>query len=137
MDTISRQRRSENMRQIRSRDMKPEMVVRRLTHGLGYRYRLHVKDLPGKPDLVFPSRGKVIFVNGCFWHQHQASRCPISRRPKSNRDYWLPKLDANVARDKANKKKLRTMGWKVLVLWECWAENLDTLERRLVRFLDG
>ncbi len=123
------------MSRIRSRDMRPEMVVRRLLHSLGYRYRLHRKDLPGKPDLVFPSRRKVIFVHGCFWHQHSSSRCPIVRQPKSNRGYWDEKLARNVTRDRRNIRRLRAEGWGVLVCWECWVRDEQVLSERLVRFL--
>ena len=135
MDTISPERRSENMRRIRSKDMKPEMAVRRLVHGMGYRYRLHGAKLPGKPDIVFTRRQKVIFVHGCFWHQHGSKKCPITRKPKSNRDYWLPKLERNRARDIENQKKLRGMGWDCLVIWECQVTGLDALEERIRSFL--
>ncbi len=104
---------------IRSKGMKPEMTVRRLLHSMGYRYRLHRRDLPGKPDLVFPGRRKVIFVHGCFWHQHADPSCKIVRRPKSNREYWLPKLEQNVIRDAENRARLEELGWQVLVIWEC------------------
>ncbi|WP_259397709.1 very short patch repair endonuclease, partial [Burkholderia cepacia] len=109
--------RSDNMRRIRSKDTAPEMAVRRLTHGLGYRYRLHRKDIPGKPDLVFPARRKVIFIHGCFWHQHPG--CREGRPPKSNAAYWLPKLERNQQRDKAALEKLAALGWNALVIWEC------------------
>ena len=112
-------RRSEIMSGIRSKGMKPEMTVRRQLHSVGYRYRLHRRDLPGKPDLVFSGRRKVIFVHGCFWHQHADPACRIARRPKSNREYWIPKLERNVARDSENRARLREMGWKVCVIWEC------------------
>lgn len=137
-DKISKERRSKNMRRIRSKDMKPEMVVRRLVHGMGYRYRLHRKDLPGKPDLVFPGRKKVIFVHGCFWHQHGDPDCKIARRPKSNLDYWNPKLDRNVERDARNQAKLREMGWDPLIVWECQArgrEDPGSMEARVANFL--
>ena len=98
-DSVTPKRRSEIMSNIRAKGMKPEMAVRRITHAMGYRYRLHRKDLPGKPDLVFPSRRKVIFIHGCFWHQHTDPACKIARRPRSNQDYWLPKLERNAARD--------------------------------------
>ena len=104
---------------IRAKGMKPEMTVRRRLHAAGYRYRLHCRDLPGKPDLVFPGRRKVIFVHGCFWHQHADPTCKIARRPKSNRDYWMPKLEGNVARDAASRARLRELGWEVHVIWEC------------------
>ena len=118
-DTVSRERRSEIMSNIRAKGMKPEMAVRRIVHAMGYRYRLHRKDLPGKPDLVFPSRRKVIFVHGCFWHQHADPKCKIARCPRSNRDYWLPKLKRNAERDLEHQTNLLASGWGVLVLWEC------------------
>lgn len=124
------------MRRICSKDTSPEMVVRRLVHRLGYRYRLHRKNLPGKPDLVFPARGKAIFVHGCFWHQHASSRCKIVRKPKSNKAYWTPKLEANVRRDRRNRQHLRRMGWRSLVVWECETADPERLERRIVRFLE-
>ena len=120
-DKITPARRSENMRRIKSKGMKPEMVVRRLVHGLGYRYRLHRKDLPGKPDLVFGPRRSVIFVHGCFWHQHEA--CKDGRLPASNEDYWLPKLARNVERDKEKALALQEAGWRVLAVWECEARD--------------
>src|SRR5436190_9848008 len=133
MDTISPQRRSENMRSIRSRDTKPELVVRSLAHRLGYRFRLHRKDLAGRPDLVFPGRCKVVFVHGCFWHQH--SNCIDGRLPKSRISYWTPKLRRNKKRDKANRDKLRRLGWQTFVVWDCDTKNLPELSRRLNKFL--
>lgn len=135
MDKISTARRSKNMSAIRSKGMKPEMIVRRLAHSVGYRYRLHRKDLPGKPDLVFPSRKKVIFVHGCFWHQHQDPDCKIARLPKSNLDYWLPKLKKNQTRDAEHCQKLKDMGWDVLVIWECQTKDTDNLSEILKAFL--
>jgi DNA mismatch endonuclease (patch repair protein) len=135
VDKVSRERRSEIMSHIRSKGMVPELIVRRLIHGMGYRYRLHRVDLPGKPDLVFPGRSKVIFVHGCFWHQHGHPKCPISRQPKSRRFYWGPKLKRNKERDRAHIRKLRHLGWGVLVVWECQVSNLGTLRRRVARFL--
>jgi DNA mismatch endonuclease (patch repair protein) len=117
MDTLSPADRSRVMAQVRSKDTKPEMAARRLTHALGYRYRLHGGKLPGKPDLVFAGRKKVIFVHGCYWHGHQG--CPNYRVPKSGRDYWVAKLEGNIARDRAHQEKLREMGWESLVIWEC------------------
>lgn len=135
MDKISPERRSANMRSIRSRDTVPEMIVRRLAHQLGYRYRLHGRDLPGKPDLVFRGRRKVIFVHGCFWHQHPISRCADSRRPRTNLGYWEAKLDRNVARDAAHVLDLENTGWKVLIIWDCETKNPLRLAARLRRFL--
>ncbi len=135
VDTVSSRRRSEIMSAIRAKDMKPELIVRRLLHAQGYRYRLHRKDLPGKPDLVFPSLRKVIFVHGCFWHQHSDPCCKIVRQPKSNRQYWLPKLERNVARDAKNSAQLEELGWHVLVVWECQVRAGTQLLTSLVDFL--
>ena len=109
--------------------------MRRLVHGLGYRYRLHRRDLPGHPDLVFPGRRKVILVHGCFWHQHG---CPIYRYPKSRLDFWVPKLERNVERDRSNQARLRELGWDILVVWECQAKRKDTtkLAARLCDFFE-
>lgn len=136
MDTFSRAQRSRIMRLVRSQDTKPEMAVRKLTHALGYRFRLHRKDLPGKPDLVFTSRRKIIFVHGCFWHQHRCKRG--NRIPSSRREYWLPKLQRNAARDKTVLRQLRKLGWRVLVVWECQTKpnKLDRLADRIARFLE-
>lgn len=134
MDKLSRAERSENMRRIRSRNMKPELIVRSLAHRLGYRFRLHRKDLPGKPDLVFPSRAKVVFVHGCFWHQH--SGCIDSRLPKSNPEYWHPKLRGNVQRDAESVVALRKAGWRSLIVWECETKDESRLATQIKRFLD-
>lgn len=126
--------RSENMRRIRSKDTSPELRIRSLIFRAGYRYRLHRKDLPGKPDLVFPKLCKVIFVNGCFWHQH---KCKEAHIPKTNRNYWHPKLEKNKIRDKRNYCELRKMGWSVLVLWECKTQSIKALPHQVIRFLSG
>lgn len=136
MDRVSPEIRSRTMRAIRSKDMKPELAVRRLVHSMGYRYRLHRHSLPGRPDLVFPGRRKVIFVHGCFWHQHSDPDCKISRRPKSNRAYWLPKLDRNVARDAENQAGLHELGWSSLVIWECHVRAGDGIADRIRDFLE-
>lgn len=127
--------RSATMRAVRSTDTTPEMIVRRLLHGLGYRYRLHHKDLPGKPDLVFAGRRKVVMVNGCFWHGHDCVRG--ARPPKANSDYWKKKIGRNVARDATNLASLQDAGWDVLTIWECETKSADrpALERRLCEFL--
>lgn len=133
MDSVSSSRRSEIMARIRSKDTKPEMVVRRMLHGLGYRYTLHRRDLPGVPDLVFPTRRKIIFVQGCFWHQHK--RCADGRIPKSRVGYWKPKLLRNVERDRQNTLKLRRGGWEVMTFWECEIAKIDDVRERLINFL--
>lgn len=134
-DTVSPATRSRIMARVKSTGMKPEMKVRRLLHGLGYRYRLHRADLPGKPDLALPSKGKVIFVNGCFWHNH--SGCPRVRIPATNRDYWLSKLRKNEARDKLNTALLEEGGWAVMTIWECQLRDIEEVAKRLVAFLEG
>lgn len=125
--------RRRTMQAVRSEDTKPELLVRRLVHRLGYRYRLHPRDLPGKPDLVFPSRRKVIFVHGCFWHGHDCTRG--ARMPKTNADYWKRKIERNFARDAATKSALETDGWRVLVIWECEIRNQARLEDRIRHYL--
>jgi DNA mismatch endonuclease (patch repair protein) len=124
--------RSENMRAIRSKDTLPELTVRSLVHALGYRFRLHRPDLPGKPDLAFPGRRKVIFVHGCFWHSHG---CKTGLIPKSNRAFWLPKLRQNKARDRKNLEALSQRGWDALVIWQCELKDLRSLGQRIKRFL--
>ena len=136
MDKIPPQKRAKNMRAIRSKGMKPEMTVRSITHRMGFRYRLHRSDLPGKPDLVFPDRRKAIFVHGCFWHQHTAKTCKITRIPKSNLEYWIPKLERNNARDKKNRSALRKLGWDVLIVWECQLKNQGKVSVRIESFLE-
>jgi DNA mismatch endonuclease (patch repair protein) len=125
--------RSRMMAAVRSKDTQPEMLVRRLVHSMGYRYRLHAARLPGKPDLVFVGKRKIIFVHGCFWHQH--SGCKGSHLPKSNQDYWLPKLERNRVRDAEHLKALRGDGWRYLILWECELCKGAALRRRISRFL--
>lgn len=135
MDTLSKERRSELMSRIGSQNTSPEMLVRKLVFGLGRRYRLHDKTLPGSPDLVLARDQKVIFVHGCFWHQH--SNCRRARMPKSRLNYWLPKLKRNLARDRESVRMLRKQGWQVLTVRECQLANLAVVERRIDRFLSG
>lgn len=133
MDTFSAEQRSAVMRRVRGRDTQPEMAVRRLVHGLGFRYRLHCRDLPGNPDLVFPALRKIIFVHGCFWHGHA---CRSGRnRPSSNTGYWLAKLDRNKERDRLNRRRLKRLGWDVLVIWECQLRRSDRIASRIAGFL--
>lgn len=135
MDTLTPRQRSARMALVKGKNTKPELLVRRLVHRLGYRYRLHRRDLPGTPDLVFAGRGKVIFVHGCFWHRHEG--CALARLPKSRRGFWVPKLTANAERDARNSRALRRLGWRVLTVWECQARDTPRLENRIRRFLDA
>ena len=134
-DTLSPKERSERMSRIRHKDTGPERVVRSIVHGLGYRYRLHAKGLPGRPDLVFRSRRKVIFVHGCFFHRHPDPECRLARLPKSRLDFWLPKLTGNRQRDLRNEAALAGDGWRVLVVWECELPHRKSLVTRISRFL--
>ncbi len=136
-DTLSPAERSKRMGLVRDRDTKPELFVRRLVHGMGFRYRLHRKDLPGKPDLVFPSRRKVIFVHGCFWHRHPDPACPLARLPKSRLDFWVPKLEKNRERDTIKRSELQRLGWDILVVWECELRDPSGLRSRIRDFLTG
>jgi DNA mismatch endonuclease, patch repair protein len=132
-DPFTPLQRSAVMRAVRGKDTTPELLVRRLTHALGYRFRLHAAELPGKPDLVFPGRKKVIFVHGCFWHWHNCKRG--RRMPKANSDYWTQKLHRNQARDRRCRRALRRAGWDVLVIWECQSQDLEKLSERIAAFL--
>jgi DNA mismatch endonuclease (patch repair protein) len=134
-DKLSVTRRSWNMSRIKSRDTNPELAVRRSLHRLGYRYRLHRNDLPGKPDLVLPKHRIVIFVHGCFWHQH--SGCIDCSKPKTNAKYWGPKLSANLQRDRKNRRLLRRLGWTPIVIWECQTQRIEQLRDRLSHKLDS
>lgn len=136
-DTLTPEQRSERMSRVRGKDTKPEILVRRLVHGMGYRYRLHRNNLPGKPDLVFGPRKKVIFIHGCYWHRHEG--CKLARLPKSRLDFWLPKLEGNKARDETKQRELSAMGWKYLVIWECEIQthNLSLLKNKIRMFLEG
>ena len=135
MDTLTPEKRSEVMARIRSKDTKPEKQLRSALHRAGFRFRLHRRSLPGSPDLVFPARRKAIFVHGCFWHSHRCKNG--SRLPKSNRDYWVPKLAENKRRDRKNRRKLAALGWRSLTVWECEVRK-GTALAKAVRFLrDG
>ena len=137
VDVLTKEQRRLCMSRIRSKDTEPELVVRRISHALGYRYRLHRRDLPGCPDLVFPGRQKIVFVHGCFWHRHN---CRKGRSiPSTRREFWKAKLEGNKVRDARNRRVLRRLGWKVLVAWECQTKpaKLDKLADRIVKFLEG
>lgn len=121
------------MSRIRSANTKPEIIVRSLLHRLGFRFRKNVKTLVGKPDIVLKKHNAIVFVHGCFWHQHNG--CKRSNIPKSNQDYWKPKLERNVQRDKQHLKELKKLGWRILTVWECEVKDLPTLEGRLKKFL--
>lgn len=123
------------MRANKKKDSRPELAVRQALYRLGYRYRLHAHDLPGNPDIVLRGRKMVIFVHGCFWHQHQDSRCPLRSHPKSNTHYWRPKLLRNQERDRENEKRVAQIGWRSLTIWECELGNLPAVEEKLSRFL--
>jgi DNA mismatch endonuclease (patch repair protein) len=132
-DVFTKEKRSWIMSRVKGRDTKPEMLVRSFVHRMGYRFRIHRRDLPGNPDIVLPRHGKVIFVHGCFWHGHKP--CPRSKRPATNKIFWNKKLDANIERDKRFRKGLRRMGWKLLVVWQCETHNPEKLFGKLERFL--
>ena len=135
MDIVSPARRSEMMGRIRSKETKPELAVRKLAHRLGYRFRIHRRDLPGSPDLVFPGRRLALFVHGCFWHRHE--NCRYAYNPKSNLEFWQAKFKNNVERDIRAESELESMGWRVAVIWECETNYSDSLSTRLKGILNG
>lgn len=132
MDTLTPVERSRLMSRIKSKNTSPEIAVRSLLHRLGYRFRLHRKDLPGRPDIVLPRHRKIVLVQGCFWHGHD---CRLASKPKSNQGYWGPKIAATQTRDKRNLRALTDQGWLVLELWECEIKSVQNLERRLRLFM--
>ena len=134
-DHISPAERSEIMRAVKSKNTSPEKRVRSVAHRLGLRFRLHRKDLPGSPDLLFPKRKVALFVHGCFWHRHE--NCPRATTPKTNADYWNEKFRRNVERDGETRRKLEKGGWKVLVIWECETKNQESIRAFLLRNLLG
>ena len=133
VDSVAPETRSRIMTAVKSKGTKPEMSVRRLLHGMGYRYRLHRSDLPGCPDLVFPARRKAVFVNGCFWHSHPG--CKRAAVPSTNQDFWLAKLQRTQDRDARNLASLAAQGWSVNTVWECQLKDLASVARRLSTFL--
>lgn len=130
---FSKEKRSWIMSRVKGRDTKPEILVRSFVHRMGYRFRIHGRDLPGNPDIVLPRHGKVIFVHGCFWHGH--NRCPRSKRPTTNKSFWNKKLDGNIKRDRRFRRSLVLKGWGILVVWQCETGDPDRLLRKLERFL--
>ena len=141
MDNLTVEKRSLNMAAVKSSNTKPEVFVRKLLFSLGYRFRLHPKKLPGKPDIVLPKYKSVIFVNGCFWHQHKG--CKDSHYPKSKTDYWIPKLQKNVERDKFNYKNLSSLGYNRLIIWECELKikkgllfNASEIANKIFKFIE-
>jgi len=132
-DTRTPEQRRRIMQSVGTRDTGPELIVRRIVYGLGHRYRLNVKGLPGRPDIVFPGRMKAIFVHGCFWHGHG---CHKGRAPKSRLDYWKPKLKTNKKRDAAQLLALKVLGWSVLTVWQCETTDPKALSSRLSAFLE-
>jgi DNA mismatch endonuclease (patch repair protein) len=132
-DVFTKEKRSWIMSRVKGRDTKPEILVRSIVHRMGFRFRLHQRELPGNPDIVLARHSKVIFVNGCFWHGHK--RCIRSKRPTTNTRFWNKKLDGNIERDKRFRKQLRQMGWKVLVVWQCETMKPEKLLKKLERFL--
>jgi len=135
VDTVTSEKRSEIMSKVRGKDTGPEMKVRRIVHGMGYRYRLHVGNLPGKPDLVFPKLQKVILVHGCFWHLHTCHQG--MNAPKTNVSFWNAKREGNKARDGRVRRELRSLGWEVLVIWECQCRNSAKIRGKVNEFLCG
>lgn len=135
MDIFTREKRSQIMSRIGGKNTKPELIVRSLLHNMGYRFRLHRKDLPGKPDITLPKYKKVIFIHGCFWHSHQD--CSRSTRPSTNEKFWQEKLDKNIERDKLNIKNIEMLGWSSLVVWTCEVRDVDRLKIKLISFLES
>ena len=133
MDSVSPERRSEIMGRVSAKHTRPELAVRKLLHGLGYRFRLHRADLPGKPDIVLPRRRVVVLVHGCFWHRHPG--CPHTRTPKSRVEFWTDKFAGNVRRDETARQALEALGWRVLVVWECELKDISALTARVDGFI--
>ena len=135
VDRLSKDRRSWLMSRVPQKNTTPELVVRRVAHSMGLRFRLHRRDLPGSPDLVFVSRRCVVFVHGCFWHRH--SRCRKASTPKSNIEFWTDKFEGNVSRDRVSRRLLKAAGWKVLTIWECQTKDVASIKQRLLGLLEG
>jgi DNA mismatch endonuclease, patch repair protein len=133
-DVFSKEKRSRIMSRIKGKDTKPEKLVRSLLHRMGYRFRLHVRDLPGNPDIVLPRHRKIVFMNGCFWHGHP--NCKRAKLPETNRPFWEEKIGKNMKRDRSTLRKLRKTGWRVLVVWQCEMRDKTMLENSLRRFME-
>jgi DNA mismatch endonuclease (patch repair protein) len=133
VDIFDKSKRSWIMSHVKGKDTKPEILVRSIVHRLGFRFRKHKSDLPGKPDIVLVKHRKVFFVHGCFWHGHKM--CSRSSRPQSNKSFWVEKLDKNIARDKRTKRELELQGWKVLIVWTCETNNILKLQKKIAKFL--
>ena len=133
MDTVNKEKRSWMMSRVKSKDTKPEKIVRSMIHRMGFRFRKNRRDLPGSPDIVFPKYRKVIFIHGCFWHGHK--NCSKASRPSSNEEFWSDKLDTNIQRDRKKVRELKKQGWKVLIIWECQIKDEKRLTRKIKRFL--
>ena len=136
MDILTPKQRSERMRRVRQKNTAPELIVRRMLHRMGYRYRLHRRDLPGSPDIVFPTRRKIIFVHGCFWHGHADPECKLSTVPKTRVKFWKEKLAMNRRRDQKKINELKVIGWTGLVVWQCQIKHRENLSSRLSSFLE-
>lgn len=135
MDSLSKKQRSERMSLVKNKNTGPELIVRKIVYGLGYRYRLHGSHLPGNPDIFFSKRKKVIFVHGCFWHRHPDPACKLARLPKSRLGFWVSKLEGNYKRDLSKQHELSQQGWKVLVIWECQLKNDQLIKSIIKEFL--
>lgn len=133
MDIFDKSKRSWIMSHVKGKDTKPEILVRSIVHRLGFRFRKHKSDLPGKPDIVLAKHRKVIFIHGCFWHGHK--KCSRSSRPQSNKSFWVEKLDKNIARDKRTKRELELQGWKVFIVWTCETKNTFKIQNKIAKFL--
>lgn len=144
MDSLTQSQRSATMRSVKSENTIPEMRVRSFLHKNGFRYTLHVKSLPGKPDIVLPKYKTVIDVRGCFWHQHDSPQCTRNKSPQDHKSYWTEKFRKNIERDEKNGRLLQNLGWKVLVIWECEVQSteklqslIDSLQQRLKELSSG
>ncbi len=135
MDVFDKQKRSSIMSTVKNRNTKPELIVRSMLHRMGYRFRIHRRDLPGNPDITLPKHKKIVFVHGCFWHGHK--KCRRAKRPTTNQEFWNKKLNSNIKRDNKNVLELNKAGWQTLVVWSCEIKDKDNLMQRLQNFIAG